>query len=260
MSHAVLQRPGAPDLAYVAVPGTDPALPTVVFMGGYRSDMGGTKALFLQETCAARGQGYLRFDYRGHGLSGGDFTAATIGDWRDDALAVVRHAAGGARLVIVGSSMGGWIALLAARALGARVRGIVGVAAAPDFTRDINAHLTAADKAMLRDKGRIERPNDYGPDAQFFTAKLLADGEKHCLLDAAPHYHGAIRLLHGMKDADVPWQTAFRIRNAVTAEGGVTVTLLENGDHRLSQPEELALLDRQVRIVSGMEAAEEGEA
>ena len=257
MSHAVLSRPGAPDLAYVMVPGADKALPTVVFMGGYRSDMGGTKALFLQDACAARGQSYLRFDYRGHGLSGGDFKEATIGDWRDDALAVVAHAAGDSSLVIVGSSMGGWIALLAAQALGGQVRGIVGVAAAPDFTRDLNAHLTNADRVMLREKGRIERPNDYGPEAQFFTAKLLAEGEAHCLLDSSPYYPGAIRLLQGMKDTDVPWQTAFRIRNAVVAEGGVVVTLLENGDHRLSKPEELALLDRQVRIVSGIEAAEE---
>lgn len=259
MSHAVLRRPGAPDIAYVAVPGADTALPTVVFMGGYRSDMAGTKALFLEETCRARGQGFVRFDYRGHGQSGGDFEKAVIGDWLEDALAVCAHTVPAGDMVIVGSSMGGWIGLLAARDLGARVRGFVGVAAAPDFTRGLNAELTAADRAMLRERGRIERPNDYGPDAQFFTAELLAEGEAHCLLDAHPHYPGQIRLLHGMKDEDVPWQVAFRIRNAVTADGGVVVTLVENGDHRLSKPEELALLDRQVQIVSGIAADDDAD-
>jgi pimeloyl-ACP methyl ester carboxylesterase len=252
MSHAVLRRPGAPDIAYVAVPGADAALPTVIFMGGYRSDMAGTKALFLEETCRARGQGFVRFDYRGHGQSGGDFEEACIGDWLDDALVVCGQVVPAGDMVIVGSSMGGWIGLLAARELGPRVRGFVGVAAAPDFTRGLNAGLTEADREMLRTRGRIERPNDYGPDAQFFTAKLLAEGEAHGLLDTNPHYPGQIRLLHGMKDADVPWQVAFRIRNAVTADGGVVVTLVENGDHRLSNPEELALLDRQVQIVSGI--------
>lgn len=259
MSPAVLRRPGAPDLAYVAHVGTDAALPPVIFMGGYRSDMGGTKALFLEEACAARGQAYVRFDYRGHGQSAGDFEQAVIGDWLADALAVCAHAVPDGDMVIVGSSMGGWIGLLAARELGARVRGFVGIAAAPDFTRDLNAGLTAADHVMLRERGRIERPNDYGPDAQFFTAALLADGEDYCLLDRNPHFAGQIRLLHGMKDHDVPWQTAFRIRNAVTADDGVVVTLLEHGDHRLSRPDDLALLDRQVRIVSGIEAAGDDE-
>lgn len=254
MSHAVLHRPGAPDLAYVAHPGARADLPTVIFMGGYRSDMAGTKALFLESACRARGQSFVRFDYRGHGQSAGDFAAAAIGDWRDDALAVCAHAVPDGDIVIVGSSMGGWIGLLVAQALGRRVRGFVGIAAAPDFTRDLNAHLTAADHVMLREKGHIERPNDYGPDAQFFTARLLAEGEAHCLLDKNPHYHAQIRLLHGMKDADVPWQTSFRIRNAITADGGVTVILRENGDHRLSTPADLDLLDRQVRIVSGMES------
>ena len=252
MNHQILERPGEPPLAYVATPARDAARPVAVFMGGYRSDMNGTKALHLEEQCRARGQGYVRFDYRGHGLSGGDFRDGTIGLWLADALAVCRHAAPEASLVLCGSSMGGWIALLAGRVLGPRLRGIVGIAAAPDFTRTLyDTGLCAAERELLVAQGYIEKPNAYSESPYIFTRTLFEDGEKHCLLEQAPHYPCPLRLIQGMKDEDVPWQTAYRIKNAVTADGGVDIRLIESGDHRLSRPEDLALIDREVAALSG---------
>lgn len=253
MNQQRLTRPGMPDLAYAYTPPADPALPVVVFCGGYASDMAGTKALYLEERCAARGQGYLRFDYRGHGVSGGNFRDGTIGLWLTDMLAVCRHAVpDDARILLVGSSMGGWIALRAAMELGDRVAGIVGIAAAPDFTQPLHDSLDAAQKRALEMQGYIEIPNEYGPEPTIFTAALFADGEDQGVLDRAPHYTGTVNLIQGMKDPDVPWQTAHRIKNAVRADGGVAVFLVENGDHRLSKPEELALIDARVRALSGL--------
>ena len=148
MSVQFLKRPGHPDIAYQAINGKNAALPTVVFMGGFRSDMTGTKAAFLSDACAARGQGYVRFDYRGHGQSGGDFMDGTIGSWLEDALAVVDMLTQGP-LVIVGSSMGGWIALRTALLRKERVRGLVGRAAAPCRMR-LAASATTTTASVLR--------------------------------------------------------------------------------------------------------------
>lgn len=251
MTHQILRRKGAPDLAYVAVAARDTDRPAVIFMGGYRSDMNGTKALYLEAQCRARGQGYVRFDYRGHGLSGGDFKDGTIGLWLADARAVVAHAVPAGPVVLVGSSMGGWMALLAGRDMGPRLQGIVGIAAAPDFTRDIYQRLDADMRGELAARGCIAVANDYSDEPYVFTQEFFTDGEAHCLLDRAPEYPCALRLVQGMKDNDVPWQTAFRIKKAVQAQGGVEVVLVAQGDHRLSRPADLALIDRQVRVLSG---------
>lgn len=245
VEHLVLKRAAGPDLACRYTPGAGPC---VVFLGGYRSDMAGTKAAYLEDACAARGQAYVRFDYRGHGLSGGDFADGTIGLWTADALAVCAMVVPPGPVVLVGSSMGGWIALLAARALGARVAGIVGIAAAPDFTRPLYDSLDGAQRAALARDGFIAMPNDYSDAPYIFTAALFADGETQCILDDMPPYACPIRLVQGMKDTDVPWQTAHRIKNAAPG-ADITVTLVADGDHRLSRSEDLALIDAQITAI-----------
>ena len=249
MAIQYLERPGRPRLAYRALPGGGAGLPALVFMGGFRSDMEGTKALYLEEQCRARGQPYVRFDYGGHGKSGGRFEDGTISSWKEDALAVLDTVTQGPA-VLAGSSMGGWIALLLAVERPERIRGVVGIAAAPDFTRGWHAALDPAAKARLEKDGFIAEPSDYSPEPYIFTRALIADGEKNCLLDRELALPMPLRLIQGMKDPDVPWQTAFRIKNAVA--GDVEVYLVGNGDHRLSQPENLALIDAQVRALSGI--------
>ncbi len=249
-----LKRAGKPDLAYCHQPAADDgaALPLVMFCPGFRSDMDGTKALFLQERCAARGQACLRFDYSGHGLSGGDFADGTIGMWAEDAQAVLDQAAP-ARAVIVGSSMGGWIALLLARARPAMAAGVVGLAAAPDFTEDIYQNrMNDEQRARLETQGYIDVPNDYSDEPYRISRILIEDGRDHCLLGGFD-LPCPLRLMQGMQDTDVTWQTAYRIKNALGDPAQAVVTLIESGDHRLSRPEDLEMLDREVRIVSGLE-------
>jgi pimeloyl-ACP methyl ester carboxylesterase len=247
-----LERPNRPKLAFChsESAGAGKALPAVMFLGGYASDMTGTKAAYLEEQCRARGQAFVRFDYSGHGASEGRFEDGTIGLWKDDARAVLEALIEGP-VILAGSSMGGWIALLLARELPQRVAGMTGMAAAPDFTRDITKALTPAQRRELEEKGWFALPNRYGNEPYRITKVLLEDGEKHCLLDHENDIAAPVRLVHGMKDEDVPWQTAFRIKNAIP-EGDVTVLLAENGNHRLTRPEDLALIDAQVRALSGI--------
>lgn len=237
-----LRRPGQPDLAYRLLPAgaEGKSLPALMFLGGFRSDMEGTKALYLEKCCRDRGQSYVRFDYRGHGRSGGDFRDGTIGLWTDDALTVLDTLTSGP-VILAGSSMGGWIALLLARQRPARIRGIVGIAAAPDFTRWISDGLTPDQRQQMDMRGFVAQPSDYSPEPTIFTRALLEDGECHCLLDRRTALPMPIRLIQGMKDPDVPWQTAWRIKKAI--DGDVEVTLVENGDHRLSRPEDLVRID-----------------
>lgn len=237
-----LKGPNGYDIAFERTEARDTSLPGVVFMGGYRSDMDGTKALFLETECAARGQGFVRFDYGGHGKSGGDFKDGTIGTWKDDALAVIDALTQGPQ-ILIGSSMGGWIAMLCALERPARVAGIIGLAAAPDFTREVKEKMTDDHRAQMAAKGYFEEPNDYAPEPYIFTRKLLDDGEVRCLLDAPIPLSIPVRLIQGMQDADVEWQKAHRIKNALSG-ADVAVFLIESGDHRLSRPDDLALLGR----------------
>ena len=225
-------------LAWAMVPGSDPV---VVFLCGLRSDMEGSKAIFLRDRCAAAGRAFLRLDYSGHGASDGAFEAGTIGRWADDAATVIESHAP-RPLILVGSSMGGWIALLLARRWGVgRVLGLVGVAAAPDFTEDlIPAQLSAADRQALDHDGVTHLASEYGEPLPI-TAALLADGRDHLLLRAPLTYAGPVHLLQGRADPDVPWGTAERLL-AVLPPGRATLTLVEDGDHRLSRPADLALL------------------
>jgi pimeloyl-ACP methyl ester carboxylesterase len=208
----------------------------VLFCGGYTSDMSGTKALALERWCRAEGRGYVRFDYRGHGRSGGLFEDGTIGDWAADALAVVDRIAG--PLVVVGSSMGGWIMLLVALARPERVQALVGIAAAPDFTEDLRSRATADQRRDLAGQGFWLQPSAYGaPHA--VTARLLDDGRRHLLLGAPIAIACPVHLLHGQQDPDVPWQTALRLAERLQSTD-VTIELIKAGDHRLSREADLA--------------------
>jgi pimeloyl-ACP methyl ester carboxylesterase len=216
--------------------------PTVVFLPGYRSDMMGDKATALARFCGERGVAMLRFDYRGHGASGGRFEDGTIGLWASDALAAIDGLSSG-RVILVGSSMGGWLALLTALARPDRVAALVGIAAAPDFTERLMwDSMAPPERATLRRDGVLHVPSQYG-DPTPITRALIEDGRNHLLLDAPIALDCPIRLLHGQADPDVPWEFALRIADRVTSRD-VQVTLVKDGDHRLSRPADLALLCR----------------
>ena len=246
-----LERPGLPRLAYCATPG---AAPGIVFLGGFGSDMTGAKATALEQAAALRGRAYLRLDYRGHGQSEGRFVDGTIGDWFADALAVFDAVTVGPQIV-VGSSMGGWMALLLARARPDRVKAILGIAAAPDFTtRLMSEELTEEQReTLLRDKV-IYRPSEYG-DPMPITLKLVEDGNRHLLLDRPVPFKGPVRLLHGQRDPDVPWKIALRIAERMEGDDVRTV-LVKDGDHRLSRPQDLALIVETVEGLTGCDAGQ----
>ena len=226
-------------LAWVRTPGRGP---TAVFLPGYRSDMTGTKAVLTEAFCAEHGMGCLRLDYSGHGASGGAFTDGTIGRWTDDALLLIDHLTEGP-LVLVGSSMGGWIALLAALARPKRIAGLIGIAAAPDFTEELMWQaMMPEERARLERDGVLHVPSQYG-DPTPVTAALIADGRTRLLLDRPIPLRCPVRLLHGQQDPDVPWQTALRLAERLES-GDVQATLVKDGDHRLSRPSDLALLRR----------------
>jgi pimeloyl-ACP methyl ester carboxylesterase len=232
-----LDRGDGVELAWARLAGRGP---TVVFLPGYRSDMTGDKATALAAHCAASGQAMLRLDYSGHGASGGRFEDGTIGRWAQDALAVIEAQTDGP-LVLVGSSMGGWIALLAARALAPRLVGLVGIAAAPDFTENLMWEaMTFAERARLMEHGVVYAPSQYG-EAYPITRTLIEDGRTHLVLNQPIELDCKVRLLHGQRDPDVPWETALRIAERATGED-VRIVLVKDGDHRLSRPQDIALL------------------
>lgn len=231
-------------IAHHLSPGTDPAKPVgVVFLGGFCSDMGGTKAVALENWCQNEGRQFLRFDYTGHGQSSGEFQDGTISQWVDDTVFAVESLTTGP-LILVGSSMGGWIMLLAALKIGAkdneRIKGLLGLAAAPDFTEDFaNRELTPEQLAKLERDGKIEIENCYEPDDPYIITKaLMDDGRKNILLGSEIKITVPIRLIQGMKDQDVPWKTALRIKEMVSSSD-VEIQLIKNGDHRLSEPNDL---------------------
>lgn len=248
-----LHRPGQDSLAYVYTEsaGEGKKAPLVMFCGGYRSDMNGTKALYLEEQCRSRGQAYIRFDYSGHGFSDGDFLDGTIGQWMQDAMDVLNHVASRQSVVLVGSSMGGWIALLLALRWKGSLKGLVGVAAAPDFTEEIYARLSADQKSALKEEGIIKADNDYSDQPYEFTYKLYLEAKNHMLLDKGHSVDFPIVLIQGRLDRDVPWQTAVNIQKSFSGSK-VDIVYVEDGGHRLSRPEDLLLIDREVRKLSGL--------
>ena len=243
-----LARPDGAAIAYRRLAG---ATPGIVFLGGFRSDMTGTKALFLEDYCRRHGRAYLRFDYFGHGESSGDFAEGTIGRWREDAIAVIDSLTEGPQ-ILVGSSMGGWIMLLAALARPQRVAALVGIAAAPDFTEELlPARLTPEQHRKIEETGRVVLPSDYDPAGYLYTRALIEDGREHLLLRRPIPLDVPARLLHGLADASVPWQLSRRVAEHLQSRD-VIVTLVKNGDHRLSSAADLARL---AQILDGLLAA-----
>ena len=232
-----LDGPQGRRIAYNRLDGIGPG---VVFLGGFRSDMQGTKALFLEEWARVQGLPFLRFDYSGHGESSGAFEAGCIGEWFADAMAVVEALTEGPQ-VLVGSSMGGWISLLLARSLPGRIAGLVTVAAAPDFTeRGFWAGFSELERAKLMREGRLLRPSDYG-EPYIITRKLIEDGRDHLLLQAPLDLPFPVRMLQGTADADVPvlWATDL-IAHATGKD--MRLTLVKGADHRFSDGECLGLI------------------
>lgn len=211
--------------------------PTIVFLPGYASDMLGGKALALDAWAATRGHAMLRLDYSGCGESEGAFADGTLSIWRDDARFVIETLVDGP-VLLVGSSMGGWIALLLAEALCDQAAALVGIAAAPDFTE---WGFTDAEKATLAREGRLLRPSDYGPEPMLTTRGFWEAGQANHLLGKGIAYAGAVRLLQGQRDDAVPWQIALRTAEALRSDD-VQVTFIKDGDHRLSRDADIALL------------------
>lgn len=214
--------------------------PGVVFFGGFKSDMTGSKAVFLEETCAELGLSCLRFDYTGHGQSSGTFEAGCIGDWLRDARDAVEALTEGPQ-IYVGSSMGGWIALLLAREAPERVAGFIGIAAAPDFTEDsMWAAASAIQRRQISEQGFVAIPSEYDKP-YVITRRLIEEGREHLLLRAPYHAPFPVRLLHGSADLDVPQERALRLMSHLQGPD-VSLTLLRGSDHRMSEPRELSQL------------------
>ncbi|HYE29737.1 MAG TPA: alpha/beta hydrolase [Allosphingosinicella sp.] len=214
----------------------DGRTPTLVFLPGYMSDMDGSKATALDSWAAGKGRAMLRFDYSGCGLSGGDFEAQTLEIWRDDALAMIDSLDG--PVVLVGSSMGGWLMLLAALERPSRVAALIGIAAAPDFT---DWGFDPAQKATIRETGRLEEPSPYGEAPYVTTRAFWESGEALKLLGDEIAIDCPVRLLHGLADADVPWRVSLRLMERLRS-ADVQATLIKDGDHRLSREGDLARL------------------
>jgi pimeloyl-ACP methyl ester carboxylesterase len=252
------ETPIAPDLQFLAIgegqserqiamllrkPKGKASDPTFVWLSGYRSDMSGTKALELDALADRLGAGCIRFDYSGHGLSGGKFTNGTISRWLAEALAVLDHAKP-KRIVLVGSSMGGWIALRVAQELRKRkkapaLQGMVLIAPAPDFTVDlIEPNLTEKEKTSLAERGYFEEHSDYSPEPNIFTRALIEDGRQNRVLTGIIETGCPVHILQGMQDPDVPYAHALKLVEHLPADD-VVITLIRDGDHRLSRPQDL---------------------
>ncbi len=235
---AYFARPDGLRLAYRHSRGVGP---TIVFLPGYMSDMEGGKAVALHDWARGQGRSMLRLDYAGNGASEGRFVDGTLASWRDDVLLLIDRLIEGP-VVLVGSSMGGWLALLIALARPDRVAGIVGIAAAPDFT---TWGFTDADKALLHTEGRIEEPTPYGDQPYVTTLAFWQSGQTLLLLEDDIAINCPVRLLHGQCDPDVPWEIALRTAGRLRSSD-VQTLLIKDGDHRLSRDRDIAVLIRTV--------------
>jgi pimeloyl-ACP methyl ester carboxylesterase len=227
-------------IAYNQHAGTQPG---VVFLCGHGSDMNGSKAMHIEAWAQRRGQSFLRFDYSGHGQSDGDFFQTNISNWTQDTIDMIDAHTDGPQIV-VGSSLGGWIMLNLALARPARVAALIGIAAAPDFTEELIWNpLDEATKAVFQASGQISFENPYADDPVIYPYHLIEDGRQHLRLQAPLPINVPVRLLHGMKDAEVPWQTATRLAYRLQSDD-VAVILDKIATHRFSEPRQLAQLDR----------------
>ncbi len=233
-------------IAYRKTCGTGPGL---VFLGGFMSDMNGTKATYLESWAHETGRAFMRFDYSGHGASSGAFEEGCIGEWAEDALEVITQLTEGPQ-ILVGSSMGGWIALLLAKRIPQKIAGLVGVAAAPDFTEDsMWANFTDAHKQTLMADGHIALESDYSDDPYIITRKLIEDGRNQLVLRTPLNLPFPVRLLHGTDDADVDRTVALRLLDHATG-GDLRLTLVKGANHSFSEPENLSMIRRAIHSVT----------
>jgi pimeloyl-ACP methyl ester carboxylesterase len=245
-----LRGPDGHEIAYDQIP-PEPGSrrPGIIFLHGLASDRGGTKANALADHCAGRGLGFIRFDMYGHGGSTGGFEEAGPARWRDDALQVLDGLTDRPQ-ILVGSSMGGWIMLLAALARPEKVVGLIGIAPAPDFTEDLMWHeLSPADRATITAGGAVDIPNAYLGSLRIGPA-LFAQGQQHLLLRNALPITCPVRLLHGQGDTSVPWQRSLQLAERIVGTD-VSVMLIKDGDHSLSRPQDLDLLCRTIDDLAG---------
>ncbi len=226
-------------IAYAYTPGR---APTVVFLSGYASDMSGTKATFLEARMKSRQQGFLRFDYQGHGESSGSFADGSISLWSQDARELIENVSSGP-LLLVGSSMGAWIMLKVALQLKSRVAALMGIASAPDFSEDlILPALSNEQRTALKRDGVIRLPSRYSDEPQMVTRKFIEEGRQQLVLRSQIDLICPVRLIHGLEDPDVPWQTSLKLAGALRSKD-VQLTLIKAGDHRLSTPRDLAIIE-----------------
>ncbi|PKP92203.1 MAG: alpha/beta hydrolase [Alphaproteobacteria bacterium HGW-Alphaproteobacteria-16] len=218
--------------------------PTILFLPGYASDMNGSKALAIEDWARANGRAFLRFDYAGCGQSEGVFEDQTLASWRDDALLLIDQLIEGP-VVLVGSSMGGWIMLLVARARPDRIQAMVGIAAAPDFT---DWGFTQEQKMTLLTEGRLEQPSIYAPEPTVTTRAFWSSGEANRMMHGPIDIPVPARLIHGQRDPDVPWERSMTLAGLLRSDN-VQTMLVKDGDHRLSRPQDIALILRAIEDV-----------
>lgn len=225
-------------IAYRKREGTGPG---VVWLGGFRSDMIGTKAAYLDEWAAQNRRAFLRFDYSGHGESEGVFEDGSIGEWAADALAAFDALTEGPQ-ILIGSSMGGWIATLLAKQRPERMAAIVFIAPAPDFTEMLMwPSFTAEQQETILAQGKLEQPSDYSDEPEIITRKLIEDGRNNLVMTGSVPIHVPVRVLQGMKDDAVPWTHAVQFVEQIESDD-IVLTLVKSGDHRLSEPADLERL------------------
>lgn len=246
----ILSRSDGSAIAYHALAGTSPG---VVFIHGFRSDMTGNKALVVEEFCRKRGNAFVRFDVTGHGSSSGRFDDGCISQWAADVVSVLDELTEGPQ-VLVGSSMGGWLMLLAALQRRPRIAGLLGLAAAPDFTEELVwAEFSEDERRTLVTEGRVLLPDCFGEQPHFpITRRLIEDGRNNLLFPGPIALDVPVRLIHGQQDEDVPWRTALRIQEALISDD-VEVAIVKSSGHRLSEPHDLermqTVLDELLRTV-----------
>jgi len=218
--------------------------PTVVFCGGFKSNMQGTKAIALQQLCTANHWPYVRFDYSGHGQSAGNFVDGNIDSWMHDTLTVVDAINNPLGIVLVGSSMGAWLATLVALKRASRVRGLITIAAAPDFTeRMLNNRLNQKQLQTINSGQPLHLPSDYDDGSPYpITLQLIQKSRQHCLLEQSHRLDIPVRMLHGTSDIDVPYATSIALMNALICDDA-RLTLIKNADHRLSSAADIKLLE-----------------
>lgn len=235
------RRADGASIAYEHQAARDLHKPTVVFLHGLRSDKGGTKAEALTRHAQSRGYGLLLFDMFGHGASSGRFEDGGISRWVEDAVAVLDELTKGP-VVLVGSSMGGWVMVKTAMARPERVNGLVGIAVAPDFTEDLMwAGFDAAQRSTLMTAGAVEFPSEYDDGPYRISRHLIEDGRRNLVLRDVVDIGCPVRLIHGQKDTAVPWETSLKLAARIKG-GDVAVHLVKDGDHRLSRPQDLERL------------------